>query len=187
MNPEPVNPDPTPPRDEFCTVTKLERCYCSSGNEPEQDGHSSRFSTAARTGEAANGLCSVLFSFVVAFFPKCPMCWAFYMSLIGIGGLDSIPYTPWLKPLIAIALVVNLYVQSRFARRRQFWPPFYISCFGAGLVLACCFSAPTQLRLVGILIIIAGLVLNNVPLRLLHCSKKEKITILQSRNSMATS
>lgn len=175
------------PREELCLSTKSERCDCSSENESMQDGHSSRFSTAAKAGEAASGLCSVLFSFVVAFFPKCPMCWAFYLSLIGVGGLESIPYTPWIKPLVAIALAVNLYIQSRFARSRQFWAPFYVSCFGAGLVLAFCFGAPAQLRLAGILLIIAGVALNNVPLRLLRCANNEKQTYLRSRNSILAS
>src|SRR5262249_51879337 len=31
----------------------------------------------------------------VAFFPKCPVCWAAYLSMFGVAGLQSVPYAPW--------------------------------------------------------------------------------------------
>ncbi|HEX6728810.1 MAG TPA: SCO family protein [Pyrinomonadaceae bacterium] len=44
----------------------------------------------------------------LALFPKCPLCWASYMSLFGIVGLEGIPYSPWLQPLLAVVIAINL-------------------------------------------------------------------------------
>lgn len=49
-----------------------------------------------------------LASLGVAFFPKCPICWAAYLSVFGIAGLNQIPYSPWLKPLLVAAMLINL-------------------------------------------------------------------------------
>jgi protein SCO1/2 len=49
-----------------------------------------------------------LASLAVAFFPKCPICWAGYLSLFGIAGLQRVPYAPWLRPLLVAAMLVNL-------------------------------------------------------------------------------
>jgi len=44
----------------------------------------------------------------LAFFPKCPVCWATYLSVFGITGLTRIPYAPWLEPALACLLLINL-------------------------------------------------------------------------------
>lgn len=49
-----------------------------------------------------------LAALAVAFFPKCPICWAGYLSMFGIAGLERIPYSPWLLPILVILLLVNL-------------------------------------------------------------------------------
>ncbi|MDT4953640.1 MAG: hypothetical protein QOJ02_1778 [Acidobacteriota bacterium] len=49
-----------------------------------------------------------LASLGVAFFPKCPICWAGYMSMFGIAGLQRIPYSPWLQPVLVAVMLVNL-------------------------------------------------------------------------------
>jgi protein SCO1/2 len=41
---------------------------------------------------------ATLASLAFAFFPKCPVCWAAYLSLFGIVALEQIPYAPWLLP-----------------------------------------------------------------------------------------
>jgi Uncharacterized protein SCO1/SenC/PrrC, involved in biogenesis of respiratory and photosynthetic systems len=53
-------------------------------------------------------LLGVLASLGVAFFPKCPICWAGYLSLFGIAGLQRIPYSPWLQPLLIAVMLINL-------------------------------------------------------------------------------
>jgi protein SCO1/2 len=50
----------------------------------------------------------MLASLGVAFFPKCPICWAGYMSMFGIAGLQRIPYSPWLQPVLVAVMLINL-------------------------------------------------------------------------------
>jgi protein SCO1/2 len=47
-------------------------------------------------------------SVALAFFPKCPICWATYLSVIGIAGLEQISYLVWLKPFLFLALLINV-------------------------------------------------------------------------------
>jgi protein SCO1/2 len=49
-----------------------------------------------------------LASLGVAFFPKCPICWAGYLSVFGIAGLENIPYSPWLQPVLLAVMLINL-------------------------------------------------------------------------------
>ena len=44
----------------------------------------------------------------VALFPKCPVCWATYMSMFGIAGLSQLPFPSWLPPVLAIAMLANV-------------------------------------------------------------------------------
>jgi protein SCO1/2 len=55
-----------------------------------------------------------------AFFPKCPFCWAAYLSVFGVAGLKQIPYSPWLQPLFVLLMLLNLFsvwVRGRTTRR----------------------------------------------------------------------
>jgi protein SCO1/2 len=52
----------------------------------------------------------------VALFPKCPVCWATYMSMFGIAGLSQLPFPSWLQPVLAMALLAN--VASAWVRAR---------------------------------------------------------------------
>ena len=55
-----------------------------------------------------------------AFFPKCAVCWAAYLSVFGIAGLSQIPYAPWLKPAFAVLMLLNIasvWFRSRATRR----------------------------------------------------------------------
>jgi hypothetical protein len=47
-------------------------------------------------------------SFGLAFLPKCPVCWSAYLSALGIAGLERVPYSPWLQPLLVVVLLINL-------------------------------------------------------------------------------
>ena len=55
------------------------------------------------TSPALGGLASI----GIAVFPKCPICWASYMSMFGISGLVAIPYSPWLQPVLFMAMALN--------------------------------------------------------------------------------
>ncbi len=71
----------------------------------------------------------------LALFPKCPFCWAAYLSLFGIAGLQSIPYSPWLQPVLAVMLLLNLTSIWFRARSTGRMMPFYLVTAGAFLVI----------------------------------------------------
>ena len=76
-----------------------------------------------------------LASLGVAFFPKCPICWAAYLSVFGIAGLDRIPYAPWLQPVLALIMLINLasvWLRSRATHRML---SFYFAAGGAATIL----------------------------------------------------
>jgi protein SCO1/2 len=58
--------------------------------------------------KTASTMFGTLASLGVAFFPKCPMCWAGYMSMFGVAGLQRIPYSPWLQPVLVTVMLINL-------------------------------------------------------------------------------
>jgi protein SCO1/2 len=58
--------------------------------------------------QTASPVLGTLASLGVAFFPKCPVCWAGYLSVLGVAGLERIPYSPWLQPALAAVILINL-------------------------------------------------------------------------------
>ncbi len=81
--------------------------------------------------KAASPLLGTLASLGVAFFPKCPICWAAYLSMFGIAGLEQIPYSPWLQPVLVAVLLINLasvWLRGRSTRRMS---GFYLAGAGA--------------------------------------------------------
>lgn len=77
---------------------------------------------------------SLLLNLFIAFFPKCPLCWAAYLSLIGLAGAHSIAYRPWFLPLAVLLLMVNLctlYLQ----RKGRPLKPFWLSLAGSVLIV----------------------------------------------------
>ena len=69
--------------------------------------------------KTSSPLLGSLASLALAFFPKCPICWAAYLSVFGIAGLDRIPYSPWLQPVLAKAMLINLAVCGYEHVRRE--------------------------------------------------------------------
>lgn len=111
-----------------------------------------------------NSIQQVAFPLVLAFFPKCPICWAVYLSAFGVSSLQSIPYSPQLIPWIMLAMVVNLFVLYRKARVRNGLIPFWISLIGGILVLGPGYWIPNQLfAITGVIFILSGALLNSLP------------------------
>jgi protein SCO1 len=62
----------------------------------------------AKKTRSASPLIGAVASMGVAFFPKCPVCWATYLSMFGVAGLDRIPFPAWLQPVLVAAMLINL-------------------------------------------------------------------------------
>ena len=136
-----------------CSKSGTSTCGCGSN------------ATTDLTKPACSGVLSVVLSIAVAFFPKCPLCWASYMSLFGIASLESIPYSPWMKPVIVVALSINLFVLYRMARAKSFYLPFFFSCAGATLILLASHTSVTSLATQGFAFTIVGALFNAVPVQ----------------------
>lgn len=108
-------------------------------------------------------LASSLATILVAFFPKCAFCWAAYISLLGVAGLSSIPYSPWLLPVLCAFLIAHVGFLWRRASRKKQWYPFYLTLIGIVLLILC---GPilqiNQIMYVGMSLMIFGSLLNSM-------------------------
>ncbi len=119
-----------------------------------------------RVRVAMSSTANVLVPLLIAFFPKCPFCWAAYLSMFGFAGLQSIPYTPWLLPVFIALGAVNLFALYRRGRRIKNLMPFSLGAIGFVLVLIGLRFSITTLSYTGLALIVAGSLLNMVPARL---------------------
>lgn len=78
----------------------------------------------------ANRLSTVILPVLIAFFPKCPMCWMAYFNLIGISSIVSVSYQPWLVYVFAGLAIFNLVNLYRLSRKRNGLFPFYLAFAG---------------------------------------------------------
>lgn len=53
----------------------------------------------------------------IALLPKCPLCWATYMSALGIAGMSGLPRSPWLLAALLGMMALNLIAISLRAPR----------------------------------------------------------------------
>jgi protein SCO1/2 len=89
----------------------------------------------ART-QTSSTMFATLASIGVAFFPKCPICWAGYLSVFGIAGLGQIPYSPWMQPVLVVVMLINLasvWLRGRSTGRMS---GFYLVSAGALAIVA---------------------------------------------------
>ncbi|MCB2378222.1 hypothetical protein LGH70_11545 [Hymenobacter sp. BT635] len=116
-----------------------------------------------RVRALAKSVPAALVSIGIAFFPKCPLCWAAYMSVLGSIGIVRLPaYQPWMLPVLVVLLLVHLYLLCQQLAARRYWP-FTCSLLGAFCLLLARSVFPLQpwLALVGIGALAAGSLLNN--------------------------
>lgn len=95
----------------------------------------SRLLPAPRTsrvfGSLGSNALAIVLPILIALFPKCPLCWASYMSLLGVAGIGTIPYSPWILPIIIGFLGGNLWIMYRSAHVRNGMLPFYLCSAGS--------------------------------------------------------
>lgn len=114
------------------------------------------------TCKVARSLPTLMLSVVIAFFPKCPICWGVYMSMFGGLGLAQLPYFPWLLPVLMSLMGLHLlFLLGR--SRAHGYAPFLLSVTGAlGIALGRVLQGPEKpVLLVGMLLILAGSLWSN--------------------------
>ncbi|WP_316839196.1 SCO family protein [Pedobacter gandavensis] len=117
----------------------------------------------------ANTFQQVVFPVLVAFFPKCPFCWAAYLSALGVSGFQTIPYSPWIAPLIVLIMIFNLAILYRNSKIRNGLIPFWISLAGVILVSSGYLFTIKAIAIPGIILIFTGAILNSLSSK--HWSK----------------
>jgi mercuric ion transport protein len=119
-------------------------------------------SVAPKVKKTARSIPSVLMSVLIAFFPKCPLCWAVYMSMFSSIGLAQIPYMSWLLPVLLGFLALHLFLLFKKTSKKGYLP-FFISLLGCTLLVLgrCFFPDEKWISFMGLFCIISGSLLNN--------------------------
>lgn len=133
--------------------------HCSSGNcHCERRNSNSKY---LQGKNAVKTIPSALLSFLIAFFPKCPLCWTVYMSMFSSVGMAKLPYMKWLLPFLFVLLALYLIMLYRNSARVGLMP-LIISGFGS-IVLwfaRTTFTDAKWMLMLGIGSIIFGALLN---------------------------
>lgn len=87
-----------------------------------------------RWGKIFRTNASFMMAVFIAFFPKCPFCWAAYMSIFSFLGLNTISYKPWLLPVFIVLFFANL-VSLYFTRKQHGYKLLLLSLAGALLIV----------------------------------------------------
>jgi hypothetical protein len=107
-------------------VAKTRQCHLASAPRAQPSG--------AMVKKASRSLLTILLSILIAFFPKCPVCWATYMSMFGSVWLAQTPYVAWLFPVLLALSGLNLLLLLRGAPRKGYGP-FLLSLAGIVVIL----------------------------------------------------
>ena len=77
----------------------------------------------------------LLWGLLIALLPKCGLCLAAYLQLLGIMGVSIAPYFKWLMPALSLLLCASLIVSFIKARKSGSYLGFGLSAMGGTLVL----------------------------------------------------
>jgi protein SCO1/2 len=91
--------------DERAIVDRAQQVLDESNRE---DATESGRATNVHVPRAVAPLFGTIAAAGVALFPKCPVCWATYMSMFGIAGLSQLAFPSWLQPVLAMAMLANV-------------------------------------------------------------------------------
>ena len=105
----------------------------------------------------ASTVMGTLASLGVAVFPKCPICWLTYMSVLGISSLLPIPYSPWLEVVLFAVMAVNVASVWWRCRASGRMAGFHLVASGAVAIVAMKIGLlPEQAAMLGVTLTLAG-------------------------------
>lgn len=110
------------------------------------------------------GVTSVLVPLFIMLLPKCPFCFAAYLSMFGIAGMQFMPYVKFIFPLLVVAMAINMFALYRMGVQRNSFFPLYLCVVGSAIVVTFGYFMPTKLALIiGLTLLFLSAVLNALP------------------------
>jgi hypothetical protein len=134
------------------SIPEIKSCCCDIEKESLATEKS-----MSKTRKTLKAIPSMLLSVLIVFFPKCPACWAVYMSMFGSLGLAQLPYMSWLLPVLMLFLGIHLFLIYKKSAPNNYLP-FLLSLAGTSIILVARFSFTNEkwLPIVGMLLLILG-------------------------------
>lgn len=149
------------------SISGTKSCCCT--NNAKEEEKPSLEKPIPKSNKTLKAVPSVLLSILIAFFPKCPICWAVYMSMFGSLGLAQLPYMGWLLPVLIGFLGIHLYMIYKKSTRSNYLP-FLLSLAGVLIILTGRFSFGNEkwILITGMLFMISGSFLMQFPAIRIH-------------------
>jgi hypothetical protein len=140
-------------------ISETKSCCCSAKEQKQTEQK-----PISKTRKTFRAIPSMLLSVLIAFFPKCPVCWAVYMSMFGSIGLVRLPYMGWLLPVLLFFLAVHLFMIYKKSATTSYLP-FLLSLTGTVVILVSRFSFNNErwLLITGMICIISGSLFSQFP------------------------
>ncbi|MGJ8677368.1 MAG: hypothetical protein ACSHX0_07605 [Akkermansiaceae bacterium] len=113
-----------------------------------------------KTSSVFKSIWGVLVATILAMYPKCPLCWAAYLSFFGLSGVVPLAIYKWLAPLLIVLSVLHLGAVGRRSLQRKYYLPLYASSAGFVAVVAGFYLDVLWLRVLGIGLVFAGSLTN---------------------------
>ena len=124
---------------------------------------------------------NTVFPFLLLFFPKCPVCWAGYLSLFGLSGIPWLQYNKNYFWLLVLFICINLLFMYRHASKTNFYFPFMLAIFSYILFFVSLkLDAPTPWKWISIALIAIASLLSVLRLSLKHGLTKFNLFRIQT-------
>jgi len=116
-----------------------------------------------RIRNSVGSVASIGYSILLAFFPKCPLCAAAYLSALGISSASVMRYHQLLLPVLLLLLGWHMLSVARRGWQRNWYLPLICSLAGSLCVVWSAFGTPDSnwWSYAGILLIGTGSLLNS--------------------------
>lgn len=117
--------------------------------------------------DTSKSIGSVIVPIFIMFLPKCPFCFAAYLSMFGIAGMQLMPYVKFILPLLLVAMAINIYSLYKMGVRRNSFLPLYLCVLGSAMVVTFGYYSPMKFGLIfGLTLLFLSAILNSLPSRL---------------------
>lgn len=103
----------------------------------------------------------LLIGFIFA--PKCPLCFAAYISAFGISSSQAVKFSPWLLPLFIIGFAINIYATWKMSRKKSTILPVYLSIAGTAVVTVCYILHLKTGNIIGLLLLLSSSMIVSLP------------------------